>query len=243
MSLIRNFRRMWLCVALSVLTTLWGMPLQALAEETPVKPVIVIDAGHGGVDGGAQTSDGSLLEKTLNLEIAKKLKQALVDKGFQVYMTREDDSDATVHSGATTISSRHRRDLMGRVEFAKRHGAILILSIHSNTGTKTNRGPLVICQPESHVSVQTSELIQKHFNQLTGMNQHVVKGKKLYLLSHSQIPVVLVEVGFLSNPSDVLQLRTGTYQNRLVECLVAGVTESLLTGMGQQMRTQTALNQ
>ncbi|MDB5085766.1 MAG: hypothetical protein JWN30_2652 [Bacilli bacterium] len=194
-----------------------------------VGKVIVIDPGHGGIDGGTQSAQGDYLEKNLNLEVSRKLKQALEDKGFTVYLTREEDTDVTQHAPNSAVKSRHRRDLMGRVEFAKQHQANLVISIHTNTGTKTNIGPLVICQPESYESVTAAEIVQHQFNSMTGIGQHVIKGKRLYILTHSTIPVILVEVGFLSNPRDAYQLHTPQYQQKLIEAIVSGVNEYFVT--------------
>lgn len=201
-----------------LLTAVVQIPIPAAAAP---RPAIVIDPGHGGVDGGTQNEGGNVLEKDLNLQIAKRLAEKLRKEGYHVEMTREDDRDVTGFA-PTSIGGRHRRDLMGRVQAAKQKNAYLFISIHGNHGTSRNRGALVFFKRNSLPSYLLAANIQGQLNHITGYSQTPLKGR-YYVLTKSEVPCVLIEYGYLSNPAEVADLMDAAYQNRIVELISRGV--------------------
>ncbi len=202
------------------------------ADVSVDRPVIVIDAGHGGEDGGASGADGTL-EKDLNLQVAKALAQILSAAGYDVRLTRTDDrllydmykdlSDYTGH--------KKTYDLRNRLRFAKEANAVLLISIHMNKFTEEQyKGLQVYYSPNDDKSRTVAELIQKYTRlYLQPDNERETKraGNSIYLLSHCEIPAVLVECGFLSNAQELESLHSPVYQKQLALVLAAAVAESV----------------
>jgi N-acetylmuramoyl-L-alanine amidase len=197
-----------------------ALQVPAPAAAAP-RPAIVIDPGHGGIDGGTQSEGGNLLEKDLNLQIAKRLADKLRKAGYKVEMTRDNDQDVTGFA-PPGIGGRHKRDLIGRVAAAKQKNAYVFISIHGNHGTSRNRGALVFFKGNSLPSYHLAKHIQTELNGITGFTQTPLKGK-YYVLNRSEIPGVLIEYGYLSNPSEVTSLTDPAYQNRLAELISRGL--------------------
>lgn len=181
----------------------------------PETPVILIDPGHGGIDGGTQSADGAVLEKDLNLMIAKKLAEELKQTGFRVELTRETDEDTTKFAPQNRRWGRHKRDLFGRVQAAREKRATVLISVHGNHGTPANRGGIVYYQRASLESFLLADLLQSRFNRLSGKLHHARPGDVYYILRKSPVPSVLVEYGYFSNSRDLANLTNESYQQKL----------------------------
>lgn len=181
-------------------------------------PVLVIDAGHGGIDSGAVAPDGSK-ESDINLAIALKLRALAELYGLENLMIRQDDS--TMSDSANY--SEHR-DLVRRAEIVNSATNNVCISIHQNCyPTGQPYGSLVI-----YSSNQESEELGKmvHENlilQLNPNNRRIAEpaGDKYYLLSNAKCPAILVECGFMSNFSEMEKLKTSSYQTSISTVLVA----------------------
>lgn len=190
------------------------------------KRIIVIDPGHGGIDGG--TNVGDLLEKDINLKIALKLKEYLEqNSNIQVIMTRKNDT-ALDHLNSSS-SSRHTRDLRARVDIINQSKADLFISLHVDyrPQQKQAQGPMVLYSSRHPQSKVIAITLQKHLNQLqTSFPIHNPKKRQdLYVLKARKTPGVIVEVGFFSNFKDRARLQNKNYQNQLVEAIYKGIEE------------------
>ena len=181
-------------------------------------PVLVIDAGHGGIDSGALAADGSK-ESDINLAIALKLRALAELYGLGNLMVRQDDSTMS-----DSENYSEHRDLVRRTELVNSDPNNVCISIHQNCyPTGQPYGSLVI-----YSSSQESEELGKivHENliiQLNPNNRRMAEpaGDKYYLLSNANCPAILVECGFMSNFSEMEKLKTSTYQTSISTVLVA----------------------
>lgn len=190
---------------------------------------VVLDAGHGGEDGGAQAPDGSL-EKTYNLEIAQILRRYLQNAGFSVIMTRETDDDLSDPS-LPTIHTRKEDDLRKREQLVKENSPCYFISIHQNKFSDSRYGGTqVLYSPNHEDSQKVAQAIQESFaTHLQPDNTRTPKAAtdSIYLLWHIQQPAVLVECGFLSNEEDLALLQNPVYQHKVASCILLGVAAYL----------------
>ncbi|RXZ82792.1 N-acetylmuramoyl-L-alanine amidase CwlD [Paenibacillaceae bacterium] len=194
----------------------WTMPLSG--------KVIVIDAGHGGVDGGATSKQG-LIEKDLNLAIALHLRDYLQEAGSLVYLTREGDYDLA-DQDTKGYSRRKTEDLLTRVKLIKDKKADLVISIHMNSIPQTKwSGAQTFYYPSNPHNESLAVLIQEEIKRnLENTNRLANRADTVYLLkSLDQIPSALVEVGFLSNPGEAKRLGDAEYQRKVAASIYQGV--------------------
>lgn len=184
---------------------------------------VIIDPGHGGEDGGAIGVTGTC-EKDLNLAISKKLKEKLLNSGFNVVMTREDDKMLLSNS---SVKNRKREDLKNRVKISELHKKGIFLSIHMNFfDDKAQKGAQVFYSKKNENGKKLSELIQSELvKNLDPNNKRKSKaaGSEIYLLSHIDIPACLIECGFLSNPSEEQLLKDELYQWKIADSISQAV--------------------
>lgn len=186
---------------------------------------VIIDPGHGGFDGGAGAADGTL-EKDVNLEIASKIRDCLVFSGFEVIMTRTDDTGTEENSEAS-ISARKKSDLKNRLELMETGGDSIYVSIHLNKfTTSAASGTQVFYTPNFSEARMLGECIQKTVvTRLQPENHRAVKRgtDSTYLLKNAKIPAVIVECGFLSNSLDLKNLKDSEYQRKMAFCIALGI--------------------
>lgn len=195
----------------------------------PKSGIIVIDPGHGGIDGG--TTRNGVVEKEVNLEIAKKLAAFLEQKGYKVILTREEDISLEKADG--TGGSRHQRDLNTRVDVINNSNAQLFLSIHVNCNLNkpSTDGAIVFYGDKFEQNKTLAYCIQRALN---GM---VVNGKKrtihdpqqgnYFLLTHAKIPGAIVETAFISNTAERQLLTTDEFREQLARAIAEGVERYL----------------
>lgn len=186
--------------------------------------VIVVDAGHGGMDGGGVGVDG-IPEKELNLQIAKKLEQALIANGYSVVMTRGED--ISLHDAEkTTVRSQKNSDLKKRAMIANQENAGLFVSIHMNKYESPQvKGAQVFFRNNDPAGAQYAESIMMELKKIDPYNHRKEKTLPNQNLTFSKltIPGVLVECGFISNEEELKKLRDEAYQAKLVDAIVAGI--------------------
>lgn len=195
----------------------------AVNENSPITDRItfIIDAGHGGVDGGA-TSYSGILESAINLEIAIRLNDLMHLLGMQTVMTRT--TDISVYTEGKTIAAKKVSDLKSRVKTANETENAVLISIHQNyfSDNKYN-GPQVF-YPNNSVSKDLGMEMQTALvNHLyPESNRKIKKADGIYLMENIHCPGILIECGFLSNPSDDAKLRNPDYQKKLC-CVITSV--------------------
>ncbi len=233
--MLRIERKYVLAALILVLSLLITIPIKNGAKntsadiETDNSFVIIIDAGHGGIDGGAVGSAGTV-EKRINLEIALKLRDVLDDAGYTVIMTRCED--ISIHdSSANTIKQKKVSDMHNRLALTRMYPNSLLVSIHQNTlGNSSVRGAQVFFSPNNEQSSLLAQCLQDSFNtKLQPDNKKETKktGKNLYLFYNAQNVAILAECGFLSNPDEERKLCSEEYQNKIVYCLYYGILDYL----------------
>ena len=237
----------WLC-AFAVLGLLLGATgiaignIDKLISKTPgggiaaaahaAAPVVVIDPGHGGEDGGCSAADGTT-EKELNLEMSRCITDILNASGYRTVMTRETDTLLYDMYGDLTDYKGHKKtyDLRNRLRFTKEAGAEYLVSIHMNKFTDSRYSGLqVYYSPNTGESLAMADRIQGYTEKyLQTDNDRLTKkaGSAIYLLNRSEIPAVLVECGFLSNSEEAASLCDPVYRRKLSVCIAAGIIDSI----------------
>jgi len=216
--------RLWIIlIAFSLLFLLVPSFVGAAKEDpTSVRPDIIIDVGHGGIDGG--TSVNGILEKDINLAVGLKLFHQLGKASYHVGITRIDDCTLSDDSPFPKLS-RHLRDLKQRKLIADELNPKLFLSLHVNwSKNKELRGPIVIYQVKEE-SLHFAHTLQEHLNDFYGVKKYSMKGKPYYLMRYLQVPAVIVELGYLSNPKDFDILTGENTQDELVRAMVKAMDE------------------
>ena len=191
--------------------------------------VIIIDAGHGGFDGGAVAFDGTL-EKNLNLSIALKLDFCLSALGYNTVLVRSDDS-ATNDPDDKGVSAKVS-DIKNRVALMKKYPNSIFVSIHMNKYSTTQPHGAQVFYSAFGKSKELAQLLQSSVaDQIQRDNKRVIKpaGNDIYLLKHATVPSVIVECGFLSNLDELKKLKTNDYQTKLAVALTFGVVEYVNT--------------
>lgn len=214
-------------VSIAFVLTSWnGVATPAAAEGTVMNKLtcVVIDAGHGGEDGGAVSADG-LYEKDVNLAVAFALRDLLEMNGIQVIMTR--DEDILLYDRNVDYQGRKKvLDLAARKTVADQCGDCLFVSIHMNAFPQTQySGTQVWYGTKDPVSQSVAAEIQKAALLLQPSNDRKIKaaGSNIYLLDNITAPCVLVECGFLSNPAEAKQLADQDYQKALAFMIFTGI--------------------
>lgn len=184
----------------------------AIAEISSL-PTIIIDAGHGGTDGGAAV--GGVVEKDINLSISLVLRDIFLANGFDVVMTR--DADISIHDeGIKSVKKQKTSDLHNRLAIVESYPNAIFLSIHQNKfDSGKAKGAQIFYSPNNLQSRELAELLQQDFiSMLQPENTRLCKkaGKNLYLMYKAKCPAVLIECGFMSNPDEAARLTDADYQ-------------------------------
>ncbi|MDR2908846.1 MAG: N-acetylmuramoyl-L-alanine amidase [Oscillospiraceae bacterium] len=206
-----------------------GVPATAGPMELPV---IIIDPGHGGVDGGA-VGVGEVVEEHINLAISLTMRDIFVLNGFEVVMTREED--VSIHDeGVTGTRNQKTSDLRNRLAITKEYPNAIFISIHQNKfGISASRG-LQVFYGSNHAGSKTlADIVQQNtVDMIQPDNERETKkgGSNLFLIHRAECPAILVECGFLSNAKDAELLQDETFQAQLGFLILRSVTEYL--GLG-----------
>ena len=208
----------------AILLALWGSRAVAvMSEGAPLtdRVCIILDAGHGGEDGGA-TSCSGVLESNINLEITLRLNDLLHLLGYDTKMIRT--TDRSIYTQGETIAAKKVSDLRERVRIANEtHNAILV-SIHQNYFTDPRYSGAQVFYPETAGSRELATQLQAALVSHTDpqSNRQIKKSHGIYLMDKIQCTAVLVECGFLSNPQEDIRLRSREYQ--LLLCGILSTT-------------------
>ena len=193
--------------------------------DTDRRPTVILDAGHGGFDGGAVAADGTV-EKSINLNIALRLGEILRFDGWRVVMTRTEDT-GTEDDPDDVIATRKKSDLNNRLKLMKEYPDAIYVSIHLNKFTSSAAsGAQVFYTPNSDDARTLGEEIQKSLITLVQPeNTRVAKRgtNSTYILKKATVPTVIVECGFLSNGAELKLLKDTQYQARLAFAVSAGI--------------------
>ena len=189
-------------------------------------PVVLLDAGHGGEDGGA-VGLNDIIEKDLNLPITLKLNDFLLALGYQTQLTRT--TDTSIHdTAAASLRERKRSDIHNRFQMMQSlRGSDLFVSIHQNKFPESGPHGTQVFYSQNHPrSLILADAIQRSVVELLQSdNTRQVKpsGSEIYLLHNAELPAVLVECGFISNPADAERLVTEEYQDQIAFAIACGI--------------------
>ena len=195
------------------------------------RTTVVIDAGHGGMDGGATSCTG-VLESRINLEVSLRVNDLLQLMGYHTAMIRTDDS--SVDTEGSSIAQRKASDLKNRVRMVHQADHPLLISIHQNqfSDRKYDGAQVFYAQtPSSQTLAQAlqSTLVEK-LN--PGSRRKCKQADGVYLMQHIDCPGILIECGFLSNPAEEARLRSEGYQKQLA-CVIVDAVADFLEAQGR----------
>ena len=194
---------------------------------TPVtNKIIIVDAGHGTPDEGAESSNG-ITEAQINLKIALKLQKLLEQNGCTVILTRHDEN-SIYDEGSDTIREKKVSDLKNRVKIGNESGADIFVSIHLNKIEQTQySGWQTFYKKGCEDSKNLATIIQKNLNaSIETKNERTpAMLNTVYIMKNIQIPITIVECGFLSNPEEEKLLQTEEYQEKLAWGIYNGIIE------------------
>ena len=200
---------------------------KAVFSDADSKMKIVLDAGHGGIDGGVVGKNTGVKESDLNLEITMRLKEVLSEMGFEVALTRK--TEAGLYGAATR--GFKKRDMQKRKEIIQEEDPSLVISLHQNLfPTKSSRGAQVFYRKESGNGEKFAKALQTKLNDLykeEGVKARNAVPGNYFMLECTENPSVIVECGFLSSPADEALLVAPTWQKKLAESIAAGVVAYL----------------
>ena len=183
---------------------------------------VLIDPGHGGEDGGAVC--GEVQEKQINLAVSRDLADLLTLCGYEVELTR--DSDNSLSDEGETVRKRKNNDMKARLALYNASAYRVVLSIHQNKfNAASSRGAQVFYSPNDGRSAVLAERIRFAVTALLQPdNERECKkaGKEIFLLKNAEVPAVLVECGFISNPQERELLLTDAYQKQMALAVAAG---------------------
>lgn len=216
-----------ICIFISA-TYFGSETVSALSGLIPVERehTIIIDAGHGGVDGGATSCTG-VLESKINLDIALRLNDLCNLLGYKTRMIRT--SDVSIHTAGETIAAKKVSDLKERVRIVNETENGILVSIHQNTFSDSRYSGAQVFYASAGESRELAEAMQRALIQKVnpGSSRMCKKSDGVYLMDQIVQTGILVECGFLSNPSEEAKLRSADYQKQLCCVMVATMANFL----------------
>ena len=196
--------------------------------EASGKQVILLDAGHGGIDSGGIGING-VYEKDINLSIVKNLGSLLTLSGYDVVYTRTEDI-SIYDNGVEGIRNQKVSDMENRLEIVERYPESIFLSVHQNQYTdKAYFGGQMFYTTNNSGNFRLATIMQNKFAELQTGNDREVKliDNNLYLFKDTKQPALLIECGFLSNENDAANLSSPEYQKKVAFTIFSGLTEYL----------------
>jgi N-acetylmuramoyl-L-alanine amidase len=182
------------------------------------RPLILVDAGHGGFDAGAESING-VEEDDLNLTVAKLVQEGLDKAGCDVVMTRETGE---------ALGKTKRKDMEKRADYLSRDDISIVVSIHMNKFTDPSvSGPMAYYMKGSDPGQKLAEYVINEICDSIGRTRRFANPGDYFVLRETSAPSVLVECGFLSNPDDEKLLQDPAHQQKLADGIVKGITEYL----------------
>ena len=226
---------LFLLIAAIIVYIFQGLTRQAavtaMGTGAPEAHTLVIDPGHGGLDGGASAKDGTT-ESAVNLAIALRMEQLAKLFGVPTVMTRRTE-ELDYPDTAATVRAKKVWDQKTRVETINAAAGAVLISVHQNIYPDARPAGTEVLYAKTEGSAALAELTHANLTAcLNPENRRVAMpiSDKIYLMKMVRCPAVLVECGFLSNPAEAEKLKTGAYQTSLAAVLFASFMQ--YTGAG-----------
>ena len=214
------------CLALLIVFSNYAGNNIYVGNNPSSKQVVVLDAGHGGMDSGAVGISG-VLEKDINLSIVKKLESLLEFSGYEVILTRSDDS--SIHdSNIEGVGEQKKSDMRNRLAIINTYPNAIFFSIHQNKFTQPQYfGAQMFYTDKNPDNMKLARIMQKRFKLIQPDNDREIKlsGDELYLFKTTEIPALIIECGFLSNAEDEKKLSSEEYQQKVAFTIFCGITD------------------
>lgn len=196
-----------------------------LKESEPVqnRTVIIIDAGHGGIDGGATSCTG-IPESHINLQISLRLNDLVQLLGFETKMIRK--TDTSVYTEGNTIAAQKVSDLKQRVKLINETKNAVLVSVHQNTFLDSRYSGAQVFYANDDTSRELAKVMQADLisNLNPGSKRQCKSSDGIYLMQNIQRPGVLIECGFLSNPEEEANLLTAEYQKQIASVVATCIS-------------------
>ena len=202
--------------------------ISAFADQQSSRNYVIIDAGHGGVDGGAVSCTG-VYESNINLEISNRVNDLMHLLGLRTIMIR--DTDKSVYTDGQTIAAKKVSDLKERIRVINTTPQALLISIHQNHFHDSRYSGAQVFYNSTSESKLLAEKMQQAFREnLNPANKRKQKlSSGVYLMDHINCTGLLIECGFLSNPGEEAMLRDTAYQQKISAVITTTVSQYLNT--------------
>lgn len=207
--------------ALTMVFCLSALSKTAAGSLDASKVKIILDAGHGGIDGGVSGVNTGVKESDLNLAVVKNLEKYLTDAGMTVVLTR--NSAAGLYGAAT--GNLKKRDMKKRKEIIEKENPAIVVSVHMNNyAQQSRRGAQVFYKEGDENGKSLADNIQQSFNAMDScVREYFALTGDYFMLNCSDVPSVIAECGFLSNPQDEALLITEEYQSEIAYAIFKGI--------------------
>ncbi len=221
-------------VSIFIISFLLTLNFKSTPVNSTLNKLIVIDAGHGGIDTG--TSHGNITEKKINLGIAKELAAYLDNRGnLQILMTRTEDK---------LYQNDRNKDIVHRAQIVKEKNANLLVSIHVNSfPSSASFGGQTFYAPKCPKSKELASFIQEKLIEIQPKNYRKIKEGPYYILKKSSVPAVIVEVGFISNPNDRKRITNPSKQKKIARAIGQGIINYLNNNLATTMVHSTSVEE
>ena len=236
---MRKWKYIIISIAIIVTSLLIVKVKNASADVMEYMPVanktIVLDAGHGGIDPGAMNKDKTILEKDVNLEITKKLRDLLESSGATVIMTRDRDVSLYQEDGNKTTRQKYNENLKNRKKIINESNADIFVSIHLNAFEQSKYyGAQTFYPKGKDDGKELAQFIQDELKRVVDQdNDRKIKPRDdIYLLKNATMPSVLIECGFLSNEKESQLLANSKYQDKIAWAIYVGI-QKYLSGIAE----------
>jgi N-acetylmuramoyl-L-alanine amidase len=222
MQVLQISKRHFVFCLLPVFLLLGVLGSYVIATTNPLTgKVILVDAGHGGIDPGANRP--GILEKDINLAVALHLKEILNGYGAKVVLSRDVDVDLSELCDNEKVKGRYRRDLAARLEMVEESDADLFVSIHANSNSNSKRrGAEAFYFHKSENGKMLASVIQSELVKITPAATKAAPGD-FFVLKRNKIPAALIEIGYITNPEERSLLQSSEHQRKLAESIARGI--------------------
>lgn len=222
------FTYIWILCIFLVIPIAGNHAVTVFSDTCINRQIVAIDAGHGGIDGGAVSCTG-IYESQINLEIALRLEDLMHLLGIQTVMIRS--TDCSVYTEGNTIAAKKVSDIKERIRIINTTPSTILVSIHQNHFTDSRYSGAQVFYNSVRESKDIAQQLQKSFQNTLASNnkRQCKKSTGVYLMEHINCPGVLVECGFLSNPEEESKLRKPDYQKKLTCAIATTISRYLNT--------------
>lgn len=227
---MKNLKYIIIAIAVAI-TVLVIIKIKTTSEDVmkymPVTDkTIILDAGHGGIDPGAMSNDKSILEKDINLEIVKKIKELIEASGGTVILTRKTDVSLYEEGKNKTTRQKYNENLKNRKKIIEQSQADMFVSIHLNAFSDPKYyGAQTFYPMGKEDSKVLAKMIQEELKRVVDdtNNREIKSREDIYLIKDNKIPSILIECGFLSNDKEAKLLADEEYQEKIAWAIYVGI--------------------